>query len=46
MAQGGGLADAQIRNIWRKGQPHPGLAPPIEPLDSVPFMARDMLDER
>ncbi|MEZ0229973.1 MAG: radical SAM protein [Planctomycetota bacterium] len=33
-------------NIWRRGQPKPPLRKPIEPLDALPFMARDFLDER
>jgi len=39
-------ADAQIDNIWVRGGARPKLRDPIEPLDSIPFMARDMLDER
>ena len=46
LSAGGTIATARIRNIWRKHHPHPGLAPPIERIDSIPFMARDMLDER
>ena len=38
--------DGHVRNIWAKGGTRPKLRNPIEPLDSVPFMARDMLDER
>ena len=38
--------DGQVKNIWAKGGIRPKLRNPIEPLDSVPFMARDMLDER
>jgi anaerobic magnesium-protoporphyrin IX monomethyl ester cyclase len=40
-AEGPGIA-----NIWAKGGPRPVLRNPIEPLDAVPFLARDMLDER
>ena len=36
---------AGIPNIWSKGHPRPKLRPPFEPIDSLPFMARDMLDE-
>jgi anaerobic magnesium-protoporphyrin IX monomethyl ester cyclase len=46
LTDGGSLAGARLQNIWRKGHPHPGLAPPIERIDDIPFMARDMLDER
>jgi anaerobic magnesium-protoporphyrin IX monomethyl ester cyclase len=35
-----------IANIWLKGHERPRLRNPIEPLDAVPFLARDMLDER
>ncbi len=46
LSEGGVIADAQLRNIWVKGGRHPGLAPPIEDIDTIPFMQRDMLDER
>jgi anaerobic magnesium-protoporphyrin IX monomethyl ester cyclase len=46
MAVGGTLEGARLQNIWRKGHVHPGLAPPVERIDDIPFMARDMLDER
>jgi radical SAM superfamily enzyme YgiQ (UPF0313 family) len=35
-----------IANIWSKGGTRPKLRNPIEPIDSLPFMARDLLDER
>jgi anaerobic magnesium-protoporphyrin IX monomethyl ester cyclase len=35
-----------IANIWAKGGVRPPLRPPIEPLDDLPFIARDMLDEK
>ncbi len=35
-----------IDNIWAPGGLKPKMRPPIEELDSMPFMARDMLDER
>jgi anaerobic magnesium-protoporphyrin IX monomethyl ester cyclase len=35
-----------IPNIWAKGGVRPPLRPPIEPLDAMPFVARDLLDER
>ena len=43
---GHSLGDALLKNIWVKGGAHPGLAPPVEEIDEVPFMARDMLDEQ
>jgi radical SAM superfamily enzyme YgiQ (UPF0313 family) len=39
-------AAGSIPNIWAKGGPRPTLRRPIEPLDAVPFLARDVLDER
>ncbi|MFT3765657.1 MAG: radical SAM protein [Minicystis sp.] len=35
-----------ISNIWVKGGLRPPLRPPIEPLDAMPFIARDLLDEK
>lgn len=46
MDAGGLIGDAEIKNIWVKGGTHPGLSTPIEDIDAIPFMARDMLDER
>jgi radical SAM superfamily enzyme YgiQ (UPF0313 family) len=40
------MTDGSIANIWAKGGSRPRLRDPIEPLDSVPFLARDMLDEK
>jgi radical SAM superfamily enzyme YgiQ (UPF0313 family) len=40
------VADLRIPNIWVKGGVRPALRNPIEPLDALPFLARDMLDER
>lgn len=34
-----------IDNLWVKGGLRPAVRPPIEPIDSLPFMARDLLDE-
>jgi radical SAM superfamily enzyme YgiQ (UPF0313 family) len=35
-----------IPNIWKSGQPaRPRLRPPLAPLDRLPFLARDLLDE-
>ena len=35
-----------IRNIQVRGGTRPALRPPIEPIDKLPFLARDMLDEK
>lgn len=34
-----------IANIWARGGPRPPLRPPVEPIDSLPYLARDLLDE-
>lgn len=34
-----------IDNVWARGGSRPRLRPPFEPLDALPFIARDMLDE-
>lgn len=41
-----GLPTDGIANIWTKGGTRPVLRNPIEPLDAIPFAARDMLDEQ
>jgi radical SAM superfamily enzyme YgiQ (UPF0313 family) len=35
----------KIPNIWARGGARPALRPPVEPLDSLPFAARDLLGE-
>jgi radical SAM superfamily enzyme YgiQ (UPF0313 family) len=35
----------KIANIWARGGDRPPLRPPLAPLDRVPFLARDLLDE-
>jgi radical SAM superfamily enzyme YgiQ (UPF0313 family) len=41
------LATARlVKNIQVRGAPRPELRKPFEPLDALPFMARDLLDER
>jgi radical SAM superfamily enzyme YgiQ (UPF0313 family) len=42
--ESGGPADG-IANVWRAGGARPALRPPFEPLDRMPFVARDLLDE-
>ena len=39
-------SEIRIPNIWGKAGPKPSLRPPFDPLDDLPFMARDLLDER
>lgn len=41
----GGALAKPITNIWSRGGRRPALRDPIEPLDALPFMARDLLDE-
>ena len=46
---GGGERAARagrIGNIWAAGGLRPAIRPPIEPIDGIPFAARDLLDER
>ena len=38
--------DAHIDNIWHAGGQRPQLAQPFAPIDALPFMARDLLDEQ
>jgi radical SAM superfamily enzyme YgiQ (UPF0313 family) len=40
-----GRDTSSIRNIWACGGDRPMLRPPFAPLDAMPFLARDMLDE-
>lgn len=41
----GYVADKKIDNIWVKDGHRPKLRPPFDPIDALPFMARDMLNE-
>ena len=43
---GTGPDQVNISNIWGRGGSRPMLRPPFEPIDNLPFMARDFLDER
>ena len=45
LARGAAPRDGEIDNIWVKGGRRPTLRPPFEPIDDLPFMARDFLDE-
>jgi radical SAM superfamily enzyme YgiQ (UPF0313 family) len=40
-----GASTNEIPNIWTRHGSRPPLRPPFAPLDAMPFMARDMLDE-
>jgi len=42
----GKLPAKGIDNIWQKNGFKPSLRQPFEPIDELPFMARDMLDEQ
>ncbi len=47
-ARPGSLLDgrlARIANIWSRGRAKPALRAPFDPLDRLPFLARDLLDE-
>jgi anaerobic magnesium-protoporphyrin IX monomethyl ester cyclase len=37
---------SHIANIWVQGGSRPQIRPPLKPLDKIPFLARDLLDER
>lgn len=40
------IEDSNLPNIYCQGGTRPRLRPPFEPIDSLPNMARDMLNER
>ncbi|MEN6321578.1 MAG: radical SAM protein [Syntrophaceae bacterium] len=44
MEKGGDMHTASIPNIWVRGSDHLELRPPV-PIDHLPFIARDLLDE-
>lgn len=44
MGKGADVRMTGLPNLWRKGYGRPELRPP-EPIDQLPFMARDLLDE-
>ncbi len=44
-ALSGQSATDGIANIWKRGSDRPPLRPPVTPLDRLPFLARDLLDE-
>ena len=46
LENGGRVEPDQIPNIWVKGASKPGLRSPIDSLDAIPFMARDLLNEQ
>jgi radical SAM superfamily enzyme YgiQ (UPF0313 family) len=46
LESGRAAADGRIANLWVKGGARPALRNPIEPLDALPFLARDLMDER
>jgi anaerobic magnesium-protoporphyrin IX monomethyl ester cyclase len=46
LAAGGDPATTDIPNLRRRGAPPPVLRPPLPELDRLPFVARDLLDER
>jgi radical SAM superfamily enzyme YgiQ (UPF0313 family) len=40
-----GRDPAGIANLWVRGGKRPPMRPPFEPIDALPFAARDLLDE-
>lgn len=43
---GQGASPRVIPNMWVQGGARPPLRPPFEPMDELPFIARDLLDEQ
>ena len=46
LEKGEEINQGQIANIWVKGETRPEIRPPTKPLDKIPFLARDLLDEQ
>jgi radical SAM superfamily enzyme YgiQ (UPF0313 family) len=40
-----GVDPGGIANLWVRGGTRPAIRPPFEPLDALPFLDRDLLDE-
>jgi anaerobic magnesium-protoporphyrin IX monomethyl ester cyclase len=40
------IYESRLPNIWAKGACRPEIRPPFNPLDNMPFMARDLLGEK
>jgi radical SAM superfamily enzyme YgiQ (UPF0313 family) len=46
LEKGEEIVQGQIENIWVKGASRIEIRPPSKPLDKIPFLARDLLDEQ
>lgn len=46
LEKGEDIKGDQIANIWTRGASRPEIRPPTKPLDKIPFLARDLLDEQ
>jgi radical SAM superfamily enzyme YgiQ (UPF0313 family) len=46
LERGEEIGEGQIANIWAKSTSQPKIRPPLQHLDKIPFLARDLLDER
>jgi anaerobic magnesium-protoporphyrin IX monomethyl ester cyclase len=46
LEKGGDINQGKIANIWIKGANRPEIRPPTKPLDKIPLLARDLLDEQ
>ena len=46
LEKGEEIRGGRIANIWAKGASRPKIRPPLQHLDKIPFLARDLLDER
>ena len=46
LEKGKDISSCRVPNIWVEGADRPQIRPPLDPLDKMPFMARDLLDEQ
>ncbi len=46
LEKGEEIGEGRIANIWAKSTSRPKIRPPLQHLDKIPFLARDLLDER
>jgi anaerobic magnesium-protoporphyrin IX monomethyl ester cyclase len=46
LEKGNDTNQGKIANIWIKGASRPEIRAPTKPLDKIPFLARDLLDEQ
>ena len=46
LEEGNEIGSIRIANIWVKGGKRPEMRPPFEPIDKMPFVARDLMGEK